>query len=437
MQDVSISEELRRRKSFLQIAGTACNNCRKTGEEAGVKGLLRCTRCRMFYYCSKECQKIDFSFHKRFCQAISDLSDVEEAWYSCNGEQESWNKRKLYQMQLLSDILDRDLDDYERNAWLNQPKCSVCFISTRETNESLIACPSCKVVLCCSKEHWTVYKQKHSKLCKTYQNMVECEKIRYLNGDSVLWVPEDWDEERKFPPLPKNWNEYLQWRNAPNSSDKNSYSRVVTNSLSMPLTILSAFERFYNRDQLISFEELSIHVIGANFTEVVALMTFEEIMHVLPNIKILHIVLIGTELQMNKDNTDLTCCPKCTDSNRKRLCSMKSILYHDYVGSSDYAIPNLGVAFNTGLHEEDTDLWKPTIECLLEKNLPCVFTSYSKEEASEDIKVLKSLGAKIISGAKENKWRSTMPIVEPNVLDKFFYNNFYRTFFQGKMVDNQ
>jgi splicing suppressor protein 51 len=259
--------------------------------------------------------------------------------------------------------------------------------------------------------------------------MLDCEEIRY----QPLWAPEEYDENKSYPPLPKDWNGYFKWRKASRILQHDSYCRVITNTLSLPLTILSALERFYTRDQLHSIDDMVIHLIGANQYELLALMTFEEIMHVLPNIKTLQLVMIGLEMTSRNNGFPLQCCPRCTDKNRKRICSMYPVTYHDFAISLDYNQPHLAVGFNTGLYEDDTELWKPTIECLLDKNLPCSFTSYSKEEATEDVKILKDLGAKVLTGAKENKWRSNMPLIEPQAVDKFYYNNYYRTLFQGRI----
>ncbi|CAG8647854.1 11736_t:CDS:1 [Funneliformis caledonium] len=432
-------EELKKRKTYLQIAGTACSNCRKTCNEANVTSLLRCARCRMSHYCSKECQKADFQFHKVFCLAIEELSNNEQAWYSCNGLELEWNKRKIYQMQLLGFILDRDLNNYERLAWLNQPKCQICFKCPKDlkTSQALIPCSNCQVVFCCCPEHWKKHRSKHDDLCETYQIMTDCERIRYL-PDQSLWAPEDYDENKLYPPLPKDWNGYFKWRKASIIPQRNdSFCRVITNTLSLPLTILSALSRFYTHDQLHSINDLVIHIVGANQYELSALMTFEEIMHVLPDLKVLHLVMIGPEMTPKHHGFPLRCCPRCTTENRMRVISMYPMIYHEFANSSDYSQPHLAIGFNKDLGEDDFELWKPTIEFLLDKNLPCAFTSYSKKEAIEDVRIIKELGALILVGAKENKWSSNMPLVEPQEVDKFYYNNFYRTLFQGRAKNEE
>ena len=53
--------------------------CQRLGSDE--KKFLRCSRCRLAFYCSPECQRADWKYHKMVCGRISDLasSDVVEA----------------------------------------------------------------------------------------------------------------------------------------------------------------------------------------------------------------------------------------------------------------------------------------------------------------------------------------------------------------------
>jgi hypothetical protein len=48
--------------------------CRGCGKMQ-INNMMRCTNCKHIYYCSKECQKIGWKFHKKDCKRIS--NDVE------------------------------------------------------------------------------------------------------------------------------------------------------------------------------------------------------------------------------------------------------------------------------------------------------------------------------------------------------------------------
>ncbi|CAH1796986.1 unnamed protein product [Owenia fusiformis] len=47
-----------------------CHNesCNKLEGEGGIEKLLKCTRCRVAFYCGKECQKAHWKLHKKVCQ---------------------------------------------------------------------------------------------------------------------------------------------------------------------------------------------------------------------------------------------------------------------------------------------------------------------------------------------------------------------------------
>ncbi|KAJ7494900.1 hypothetical protein FB451DRAFT_1212823 [Mycena latifolia] len=52
-------------KELSAIAEYGCYSCCKTTKSRNE--LLRCSRCKLVWYCSKECQKVDWKAHKRFC----------------------------------------------------------------------------------------------------------------------------------------------------------------------------------------------------------------------------------------------------------------------------------------------------------------------------------------------------------------------------------
>lgn len=46
-----------------------CNTCHKTPKEHGIK-LFTCGTCKAIYYCSRECQKMNWNHHKKICGEV-------------------------------------------------------------------------------------------------------------------------------------------------------------------------------------------------------------------------------------------------------------------------------------------------------------------------------------------------------------------------------
>ena len=56
---------------------TFCTHCRSSSQDLregqSTPPLVRCSRCKVIHYCSRECQKLNFSIHKACCKKIHNL----------------------------------------------------------------------------------------------------------------------------------------------------------------------------------------------------------------------------------------------------------------------------------------------------------------------------------------------------------------------------
>jgi hypothetical protein len=71
---------------------------------------------------------------------------------------------------------------------------------------------------------------------------------------------------------------------------------------------------------------------------------------------------------------------------------------------------------------------------LAKENIPVCFTSYSEQEARNDLILFKSLVPKlnVVTGPRMNRFSSMIPRIDPGVeLDVFYFNNYYVTMVQG------
>lgn len=206
--------------------------------------------------------------------------------------------------------------------------------------------------------------------------------------------------------------------------------RNATDKLSMVITILAGLEAVFGKE-LEHKTSLTIHLIGATAKELDALMLFEELLHLLPNLKSIHTQFIGLELPRPVDSgsTELDCCEPCQAPKRTRSMGMLKGSYTDYVRSQQvFRAPDMAVLFHTGHSQEAVQEWKPTIRYLAHASFPSLFTSYNRKEMEEETAGLKGMGAKFIVEGVENRWRGLRPLLE--VAEEregatFFMNGFW------------
>jgi splicing suppressor protein 51 len=213
----------------------------------------------------------------------------------------------------------------------------------------------------------------------------------------------------------------------------------ATDNLTMPLTILSALE-----DIKWEKSHLNVHIVGATGRELIALGNFEEIVHLLPGLRSLHITAAGPGLAGGDlgqqgspflPKTPVDCCPACKADGRTRSISIYQGLYHDFAVSPHYDKPDLAVLFNSGwVDGEDAESdWAPTINMLVDGDVPVLFTTYNEQEARNESAKLKDMGAKFAVEAGANKWRGLVPT--PEFIDEeygMWFQNAYRYVIQGK-----
>jgi len=101
--------------------------------------------------------------------------------------------------------------------------------------------------------------------------------------------------------------------------------------------------------------------------------------------------------------------------------------YHDLVRKlgDKLVLPDLAVAFNSGSSQESVASWRETINLLVKREIPTVFTAYNREEAENEAKILMDAGAKLVTslGPKKNQWGSILTRKEPNKVTGFYAVN--------------
>lgn len=212
---------------------------------------------------------------------------------------------------------------------------------------------------------------------------------------------------------------------------------VSTDTMTMPLTILSALEDSVK--DLATQKSLTLHIVGADAREAQQSVLFEELLHLLPSLQSLKILLVGPESYFangeESKEEEMECCPACKSSGRKRTLQTYEGLYHTYATSAKYQKPDMAVLFHSGRSQDEEEAWLPTTAWLVDSGTLTLCTTFNKREAIEEVEELDQLGVKFIKRPEVNTWRGLIPYPEfmsQEEEDRYYYMNGHRYIFKGK-----
>eukprot|EP00698_Gefionella_okellyi_P007938 TRINITY_DN1944_c0_g1_i2.p2 TRINITY_DN1944_c0_g1~~TRINITY_DN1944_c0_g1_i2.p2 ORF type:complete len:205 (-),score=49.55 TRINITY_DN1944_c0_g1_i2:25-639(-) len=178
-------------------------------------------------------------------------------------------------------------------------------------------------------------------------------------------------------------------------------------------------------------QSLAVELIGADMTSEMEsfgrLNKFEEMLHMLPALRELHITLIGPSLDEQLDLSS-TLCGSCQSSGRRLQYTAHRVVYEEYIrsGKQQHA-PDVCMAFNCGIHEfwgTRQDTWSETVRLLCARSgLLIGFTSYNPGEAKGDVAVFESRGARVVMKPRANPFKALQPFGEPLHVEDFFFAN--------------
>ncbi|KAF9022153.1 hypothetical protein BDZ89DRAFT_1070891 [Hymenopellis radicata] len=443
--------------------------CMKCFKEDGTDTKLsKCTRCKRVSYCGSGCQKDDWAQHKAICKALhaseqepmlqmtlefslSDVASTDVAFLNELGMQAT-----QAEVQFVSRARGHPLavNVVEQNLVCYQSRCIGCTRTDRMLRmspsssrySSLATCPDCKMAFYCCEDHWTAMRAVHAEQpCEDgHDGLTQCQLNREIREDvKRSHAHPNVDPEQPFAYCPArvqdawasldgaSWtSEYKALLETDLGKSEAAWLRAASEQLSFPMTILRGLELLHNDDAWTKKETLTIHIIGAYQAEVLVGHVFEEVLHRVPGIKTLKLVLTGPQLPelvrpFSTASMSLDVCPKCKKAGRTRIQVMRRELYHELKNEDK---PDLAVAFNTGLSEESPETWPETIKVLVDRKIPSVFTSYNREEAVAEGKILAKHGATLIkdgdmSSGSRNQWGSMLMKPEPCKIFGFFSVN--------------
>ncbi|KAK1230536.1 hypothetical protein PQX77_006371 [Marasmius sp. AFHP31] len=337
---------------------------------------------------------------------------------------------------------------------------------------SLKPCPECRLGWWCSPECEKEFPKAHTTaLCQDYKDLsaidrvsidwaIHCKsRVQLVICSEVLrktYIPistvKDWDDyHRRVYPDFKRYSEIMcRDFSTYNPAPLKAVRMMATEASVLPLTTFAALEDVYGPEWLGSRTQLCIHVVGAGMREMSAKAMLEEFLHQLPRLKTLEATFVGPEVQPPPPGfyePPNLACPSCRSDGRSRVYAYENTTYHEYLRSSkpNRKAPDIIVALNTGFSEMETESWTKTLNVILDKGTPAVFTCYTEWEGLREVETLEKMGANIMKRLDQNKWRGVIPKVhvyirgvDEDALQQSasgpsrYWNSNYRYVFRGR-----
>ncbi|KAF7337156.1 MYND-type domain-containing protein [Mycena venus] len=396
----------------------------------------------------------DWELHKPFCKALRAMeknSLIAATLISALRKEPTTDLKVLNDMtQAYIDVvspfcrgsLQRPPTLFESNLISGEPRCLVCTRTDQlirmeaakngvDNFSRLIPCPDCHLTFCCSPAHWDVARPLHHSPCEeALDGLSQCIMNRQIHVQlkAKTFMMSARDFPARFMWYPKriksawtslsgsSWeaefdDEMRKYAGKPTAHSMFPVIVEASDNLSMAMTVLYGLEMLNDDDGWTRKHTLTVHVIGANAMEANCVI-FEEILHHLPQVKILKLVLCGPDMPVRhlSRTVTLTTCSECTELGRQHIQEHVAEKYHTFVRNqgSKFQKPDLCIAFNSGASQVSTHTWLPTFKLLVEGKIPTVFTSFNREEAEGEAVLLRAAGAKLhpAVGPTRNPWGS-------------------------------
>ncbi|KAI6810895.1 hypothetical protein KC335_g5175 [Hortaea werneckii] len=447
---------------LLAIRGFRCFRCLQEADT-----LSKCGACRRAAYCSIPCQIADWHIaHKYQCHAFQEVNAAERR----DSGDKNWEQytTALHQKAQIAKLAAPAAHSGELlQAVIGQAYCASCYRSPSQLREgqSLHPCKICHLAaVCedCESSHTAQqcshnqlladmedYKLKHFEDNATVAATITPTKPKRSGRATALSHLDGWLDYFKTIGSKRDVGSFISKDfnfdmpdtavDADMSHERWRHLLLTTDGLSMPLTVLAALEDIVGLDDL---RTLTLHIVGAAGKEFRSLNLFEEILHLAPAIRHLHVVLIGPESPGESagqtgdfgQEIELDCCQDCATDGRRRTVTSFQGGYHEYALRPAYQKPDLAVLFHSGRSQAHVEEWQPTTSFLIDSRTRTLCTTYTQREAQEETAELDSLDVCFLARPEVNKWRGLAPL--PELLEgpehSAYYNNYYRYVFEGR-----
>lgn len=398
-----------------------CQVCKASLEER-----VPCPKCQLVSYCCQDHRRDHWPTHADLCAAVVQLCQERRVDHIMQGAQnlspDNFRTFRFLNMSECERKVERPMEKWEREMFIFPNVCGTCG----EFNiKNLIVCKHCLHSGFC-ESHQT---NDHDNWCEhllRYKNIVKHQATSGVVYPSIpnckipTELPHLLGMEHSF----KRIREYID--------DYEFFE--LTDMVSYPLTAYHALFSLSN-SILLNSKQLTLHIVGAESDfEVHKIEKWEYyILHLIPELKKLHIDFVGPELNVNSKTICHKVCNQCLKTNKSITFNFHNELYHTICKSPKFSKPNLICVFNPGLYRltgfNGQDTWSPSVKAMLDQNCPMLITAYTHKEILLDVATLRSTGnVNLEIEPKSNPFSSLKPnlnFVSDEESPVIFKNSFY------------
>lgn len=382
-----------------------CHVCKKARIE---DEFITCHRCFLISYCSEDHRKLHLPQHRDFCAAAEKyLQRNPKRFTDCLTHLE-WSYRQTVFLLSVQMTLLRKLEMYEADMFVLARSCLVCHQQTE-----LYTCELCYSADYCA-DHREELENEHNSLCDKLILWLNLELSNLQYGSTIPFSMEFVqlsDNNRFFYNVETFITRYIKGQTVDATNESTTWfiqDYIYSDYVSGPLTLYYAM----HRANLLRFRKTGstcvIHVIAANTVERDGLAAWEILLHLVPNIQILIIVMIGPKSSFEHSAHDI--CSRCKNLKKRFFYECCPIIYHKYLSVGVYRQPNIIVGLQPLLRLMPS--WSNSIRAMQTRNCPLLLTEKTQCEIQENIKSIQQVLGSAVKPvlAEVNQFNSLKPV---------------------------
>ena len=340
------------RPSFPKFFAGLCYSCNSAPWSwKRVQPLRRCGGCQLVAYCSRACQRNDWSTHKYVCKEFPMVNGKNALHTSGHWKEHIESLREQASRLKHAEVAANPI-------FLNPRVCNTC----QEAQPNLLTDCECACVSYCSKA--CAKSDKPHKLdCDYLVNIANTYCMTYM--DSLPSIQEE--TLCKHFTITSTWGDIIPSKFIPSleilmtldkgigkqTSSSMEYCLFIER-LSYPMTLLYALQSLpgrhlgLNQKPLEELTTLDIHVVISSL--MLSSEPWELFMHRLPKLKQLNVVFVmqgnvfKTSYQPNI-SVSLMRCEDCKVKDRVITYSVHQMPYHMFFSSEQYTEPDVVVVY--------------------------------------------------------------------------------------------